>query len=126
VQDVPLQVATEEPEAVPWRIEPFSAVIDAVMRTKPDTAVAGRPVVLAVDGRSNRGKTTLAARIADAVHGAAVVHTDDIAWKHGTYPVHLTDDGVCDQAVLAATGDVTVPAGAADGQRPAGDERCDG
>jgi hypothetical protein len=38
-----------------------------------------RPVVLAVDGRSSSGKTTLAARLRDAVAGSAVVHTDGIA-----------------------------------------------
>ena len=44
-----------------------------------------RPVVLAVDGRSNAGKTTLAARIGRAVPGSAVVHTDDIAWRHSRF-----------------------------------------
>ncbi len=39
-------------------------------------------MVLAVDGRSSSGKTTLAARLQEAVAGSAVVHTDDIAWRH--------------------------------------------
>jgi len=47
--------------------------------------VSGRPVILAVDGRSNAGKTTLAARIGEAVPGSAVVHTDDIAWEHSRF-----------------------------------------
>ena len=36
--------------------------------------------MIAVDGRSGAGKTTLAQRLAAARPGAAIVHTDDIAW----------------------------------------------
>ena len=46
---------------------------------------AARGVVLAVDGRSSSGKTTLAARLQDAVTSSAVVHTDDIAWWHSRF-----------------------------------------
>ena len=80
-----LQLAREEPEAGPWRVESLSAVIEALMRPGPDRVVSGRPVILAVDGRSNAGKTTLAARIGEAVPGSAVVHTDDIAWEHSRF-----------------------------------------
>lgn len=56
---------------------------------------AGRPSVLAVDGRSASGKTTLAARLADAVPGTTVVHTDDIAWHHSVFDwVDLMVEGV--------------------------------
>lgn len=90
-----LQLAPEEPEAVPWHVELLSAVIDEVVRTRPGKAVAGRTAVLAVDGRSNNGKTTLAARIADAVRGAVVIHTDDIAWKHSRFGwADLLVDGI--------------------------------
>src|SRR6202451_1210420 len=54
-------------------------------RRDPGNAAPSRPVVLAVDGRSNNGKTTLAARIAAAVPGSAVVHTEDIAWQHSRF-----------------------------------------
>jgi hypothetical protein len=55
----------------------------------------GRPPVLAVDGRSASGKTTLAGRLAAAVPGTAVVHTDDIAWWHAVLDwVDLMVDGV--------------------------------
>ncbi|HEX4906658.1 MAG TPA: hypothetical protein VFU93_14465 [Acidimicrobiales bacterium] len=40
------------------------------------------PFLLAIDGRSSSGKSTLAAQVVAAVPGAAVVHTDDIAWYH--------------------------------------------
>ena len=80
-----LQLALGEPEAGPWRAEPLSTVIEGLTHPGPGTAVRGRPVVLAVDGRSNSGKTTLTARIGEAVPGSAVVHTDDIAWAHSRF-----------------------------------------
>jgi hypothetical protein len=85
IRDMVLQLAPEEPEAGPWRAELLSAVVETVIRRGPGDAAPGRPVVLAVDGRSNAGKTTLAARICRAVRGSAVVHTDDIAWKHSRF-----------------------------------------
>ena len=48
-------------------------------------STTGRPAVLAVDGRSSSGKTTLSRRLAAAVPGAAVVHTDDVAWWHAAF-----------------------------------------
>ena len=65
-----LQLATEEPEAGPWRVEPLSAVVDAVTRRVPDWSSVGRPAVLAVDGRGDNGKSTLAARIGELVPGS--------------------------------------------------------
>jgi hypothetical protein len=80
-----LQLAAEEPEAGPWRAELLTAVIEALIWRGPGQVVSGRPVVLAVDGRSNAGKTTLAGRIAAAGPGSAVVHTDHIAWAHSRF-----------------------------------------
>src|SRR5262249_61183309 len=70
-KDMAWQLAPGEPEAGPWRTEPLSTVIEALTRPGPGRAVCGRPVVLAVDGRSNGSKTTLAARIGEAVPGSA-------------------------------------------------------
>jgi uridine kinase len=44
-----------------------------------------RPRILAVDGRSGSGKTTLADRLRQVLPGAAVVHTDDVAWAHSHF-----------------------------------------
>jgi hypothetical protein len=74
-----LRLAPEEPEAGPWRVELLSTVVNAVTRRRPDRGGSGRPAVLAIDGRSNNGKTTLAARISELVPGSVVIHTDDIA-----------------------------------------------
>jgi hypothetical protein len=82
---VSLQLAPEEPEAVPWRVELLSTVVNGVTRRRPDGSSSGRPAVLAVDGRSNNGKTTLAARISDLIPGSVVIHTDDIAWAHSRF-----------------------------------------
>ena len=80
-----LQLAPEEPEAGPWRAELLSTLLAAITRRNPGNTTPSRPVVLAVDGRSNAGKTALAGRICRAVSGSVVVHTDDIAWKHSRF-----------------------------------------
>ncbi len=90
-----LQLAPEEPEAGPWRVVLLSTVVNAVTRRRPDQSGAGRPAVLAIDGRSNNGKTMLAARISELVPGAVVIHTDDIAWEHSRFGwVGLLMDGI--------------------------------
>jgi hypothetical protein len=90
-----LQLAPEEPEAGPRRVELLSTVANAVTKQRPDCSSSGRPAVLAVDGRSNNGKTTVAGRIRDTVPGAVVIHTDDIAWEHSRFGwADLLIDGV--------------------------------
>jgi len=105
-----LQLAEEEPEAGPWRVVLLSTIVNAATRLGPGQlglgqvgprqggaghGGTGRPVVLAIDGRSNNGKTTLAARIAELVPGAIVVHTDDVAWEHSRFGwADLLMDGI--------------------------------
>jgi uridine kinase len=43
------------------------------------------PMIIAVDGHSSSGKTTLAGRLATALPAAAVLHTDDLAWHQGVF-----------------------------------------
>ena len=80
-----LQLASVEPEGGPWRAEPVAVIVEALVQLGQGRAASGRGVVLAVDGRSSSGKTTLAARLQDAVRGSAVVHIDDIAWWHSRF-----------------------------------------
>ena len=80
-----LQLASEEPEGGPWRAEPLAVFVEALVQFGQEGAAAGRGAVLAVDGRSSSGKTTLAARLQDVVKRSAVVHTDDIAWWHSRF-----------------------------------------
>ena len=71
-----------------WRVTPFDTVRDFARRLPHRS-------VLAVDGRSAGGKTSFARRLAAAIDGACVVHTDDIAWNHGVLNWdHLLRDGV--------------------------------
>ena len=47
--------------------------------------VAGRPLLVAVDGRGGAGKSTLVERLRRMVPASGVVHTDDIAWNHACF-----------------------------------------
>ena len=79
-----MRLAPVEPDLGPWRVEPITRVLELLL---PDRNSL-RPRVIAVDGRSGSGKSTVAQRLIDAVMGssnAAIVHTDDIAWHHSFF-----------------------------------------
>jgi hypothetical protein len=80
---VTINLHPEEPPAGPWRVERIIEVFSQ-LADRADVAL-GRPLVVAIDGRSASGKTTLADRVAEAVPATAVVHTDDIAWFHSRF-----------------------------------------
>jgi hypothetical protein len=78
-----------EPAAGPWRAVPVAAL----------PGLLGNPAVLGIDGRAGGGKSTLAGRLAAVVPGAAVVHTDDIAWYESFFDwEHLLVGGVLEPA----------------------------
>ncbi|MDQ2876174.1 MAG: hypothetical protein M3Y33_15820 [Actinomycetota bacterium] len=90
-----LQLAPEEPEAGPWRIELLTVLAQDLAERQPSSIVSGRPLILAIDGRSNNGKTSLAVRISEVLLGSAVIHTDDIAWEHSRFGwADLLIDGI--------------------------------
>jgi hypothetical protein len=60
-----MNLPPEEPAAGPWRAEPL-ATVAATLAGRPTTP-GGRPVIVAVDGRSSSGKTSLSRRLAEAV-----------------------------------------------------------
>lgn len=70
-----------------WRDAPMrlAAVAADMMRLGRERGADRRPVMLAIDGRSSGGETTLAERLRAAVAGSAVVHTDDIAWWYSRF-----------------------------------------
>jgi hypothetical protein len=92
---VALQLAPEEPEAGPWRAKRLAVVIESLTRLGTGGRTGDRSAVLAVDGRSSSGKTTLAARVPAAVAGSVIVHTDDLAWWHSRFGwADLLIDGI--------------------------------
>jgi len=113
-----------EPETTGWRHSSLAEVVRRLFEASPD--VAGRPRVIAIDGRGGAGKTTLAERLCEGVPGSAVVHTDDVAWHHAYFdwggllvenvlrPLHRSE--AVDYRPEAWTargrpGSITVPAG---------------
>jgi hypothetical protein len=95
-----LRLLAGEPEAGPWQAERLTVVADGLMRLGQRRSAARRPVVLAIDGRSSGGKTTLAGRLQAAVEGSAVVHTDDI--PPGRKIMRTNDEASCRTAVSSA------------------------
>jgi hypothetical protein len=92
---VSFRLLREEPDASPWRVEPFADVLARLLAAAGDAD--GRPRLIAVDGRSGGGKTTFAERIAGGVTRGAMVHTDDVAWWQSRFDwALLLADGVLD------------------------------
>jgi hypothetical protein len=73
----------EEPEFSPWQAVPLSNLV--ALLSGAAGASHPRPSIVAIDGRSSSGKTTLAGRVSRAVRDCYVVHTDDIAWKYSRF-----------------------------------------
>jgi hypothetical protein len=73
----------DEPVAGPWRVAPLSEMVSVLLNA--GGRLVGRPRIVALDGRSASGKTTLAERLRTAGPDVEVVHTDDIAWWHSRF-----------------------------------------
>jgi hypothetical protein len=78
-----MELGPGEPAAGPWRIEPMAEFARSVAEAAGTPA--GRPRIIAVDGRGGGGKTALAERLRQALQPAAVVHSDDVAWGHSRF-----------------------------------------
>jgi hypothetical protein len=77
-----------EPDLGPWSPQSPADVAGALLglvRTGRDGSARTGPLVVAVDGRSAGGKSTVAGRVVEAIGDATVVHTDDVAWYHGFF-----------------------------------------
>ena len=82
-----------EPAAGPWHVEPVEEFARQLLGSAGSPA--GRPAVVAVDGRSGSGKTTVSERICAAVPASAVLCTDDVAWNHSMFGwADLLVDGI--------------------------------
>jgi hypothetical protein len=90
---MPPTLPAGEPEAGPWRRVPVSTLLDLLVAIVGTPA--GRPRIVAVDGRGASGKSTLADRLHRAAPRSAVVHTDDLAWHEPLFGWgHLLADHV--------------------------------
>ena len=78
-----MKLGPGEPLAGPWRVAPIRDLVRLVFDT--DRARDGRPWILAVDGRSGSGKSTIAALLHRSVPASAIVQTDDVAWHHSFF-----------------------------------------
>jgi len=67
-----------EPDPESWQVESLEGLVRRLLPAAGQRP--NRPWVVAVDGRSGAGKTTLVRRLLARVPDSAVVHTDDVAW----------------------------------------------
>ncbi len=82
-----------EPAVPAWRVVRIGDLV--ALLGVPAARAPGRPRIVAVDGRSASGKSTLASRLHRAVPRSAVVATDDLAWHEPLYAWgHLLADDV--------------------------------
>jgi hypothetical protein len=66
---------------ITWRV----IGLDDLARLIVEGCGPDRPAVVAVNGHSSSGKTTLAGQLATRLPAAAVLHTDDVAWHQGVF-----------------------------------------
>ena len=103
-----MKLGPGEPLAGPWTATAFDIVVARLLGAAG--VHEGRPAILAVDGRGGGGKSTLAGRIADAVPGTAVVHTDDLAWGYSIFGWEgVLRDGVLDPLRRSESVDLRPP-----------------
>jgi hypothetical protein len=117
-----VKLQPEEPSAGPWTVRTHTELVADVLAR---AAVSGRPAIVAVDGRSGAGKTTLAEALALVAGDGHVLHTDDFAWNEPLFTwgfllraalVELRDTGALDHTPPAwrargRDGSIVVPAG---------------
>ena len=80
---VTMALGEGEPAVAAWRVVRLTELAGLVLDAAG--AATGRPPIVALDGRSSSGKTTLARRLEEAIPGAVTVHTDDVAWWHSCF-----------------------------------------
>lgn len=71
---------SSEPIIGTWRCTSVKALIGELGTGEPE-----RTRIIAIDGRSASGKTTLAVRLSAAIPNSAIIHTDDVAWNYSMF-----------------------------------------
>lgn len=104
-QPIRLADDTAEPRIVHW-----SPITPGELLARLGCLRTDRPAVLALNGRSGAGKSTIAARLVAAVPRAALISTDDVAWNHSMFDWadHLIAD-VIEPALRGAAVDYRPP-----------------
>jgi hypothetical protein len=73
-----------EPHAGPWSSRSLTELA-ALLIDLAASRSARRPLVVAVDGRSSSGKTSLCRRLCALNDDWTTLHTDDLAWWHSRF-----------------------------------------
>ncbi|MGC3955134.1 MAG: maleylpyruvate isomerase family mycothiol-dependent enzyme [Propionicimonas sp.] len=103
----PMALEPGEPAVREWNLLPVTAFLADLEARRTDRS----PLVLAIDGRSASGKSTLAGRLAELMPASVVVHADDLAWNEPLFQWdHLLREGVLRPAKDGAGVRFTPPA----------------
>lgn len=88
-----MRVGPGEPQIERWKVIRIAELIERVLG-----AGSGKPQgpkIIAVDGRSGGGKSTLANQLQRCWAHSTIIHTDDVAWHHSYFGwSELLIDGV--------------------------------
>lgn len=88
-----MRVGQGEPRIERWKVIPIGKLIEQVLNTR--FSDAHDPKIIAVDGRSGGGKSTLASQLHKHLAHSTLIHTDDVAWHHSYFGwSELLIDGV--------------------------------
>jgi len=88
-----MRVGPGESQVGRWKVIRISELIEQVLGVNP--AMTQGAKIVAVDGRSGGGKSTLANQLHRFLANSTIVHTDDVAWHHSYFGwSELLIDGV--------------------------------
>jgi hypothetical protein len=96
---------TQARGAYRWQSLSAEAFLDRLIGMVPPRDVA----VIGIDGRSRSGKTSLAAELGALGDNVAVIHTDEVAWRH-SFSTDARSRNRSARAVAAAPADLVHPA----------------
>jgi len=78
-----MRVGPGEPQVEHWKVVQLGELIERILGASSPGNQG--PRVIAVDGRSGGGKSTLASQLHRNLAHSTVIHTDDVAWHHSYF-----------------------------------------
>lgn len=78
-----MKVGSGEPRIERWGVLLIGELVERVLGTKSRKVETSQ--IVAIDGRSGGGKSTLATRLQRYIVNSTIVHTDDVAWHHSYF-----------------------------------------